>query len=111
MVDSILRKLSSSSSTGVIRAASIRGDTRDARRRAPDLFLQRGRSGRRCLAIFPRFAGSVWDEARLPTLGKGQLDHVEVTRGHGGLEDLVRLLDHLADVVAGGDVDEGEQLH
>src|SRR3954470_15234828 len=45
------------------------------------------------------------------SLGEGQIDDVEVFGGDGGLEDLFRLLDHLADVVAGGDVDEGEQLY
>src|SRR6476660_8892500 len=43
--------------------------------------------------------------------GEGELDDVEVFGGDGGLKDLFCLLDHFADVVAGGDVDEGEQLH
>ena len=48
---------------------------------------------------------------RVSSLGEGNLDLVEVFGGDGRLEDLLRLLEHLADVVAGGDVDEGEQLH
>src|SRR3954463_11357972 len=47
----------------------------------------------------------------LTSLGERQLDHVEVFGGDRRLEDLFCLLDHLAHVVAGGDVDEGEQLH
>ena len=39
------------------------------------------------------------------------LDQVEVAGGDGRLEDLPGLLEHLADVVARGDVDEGEHLH
>src|SRR6185295_7283142 len=52
-----------------------------------------------------------WDEMGLASLGEWQLDDVEVFGGDGWLEDLPRLLDHLADVVAGGDVDQRQQLH
>ena len=37
---------------------------------------------------------------------EGDLDHVEVARCDRGLEDLASFLEHRADVVAGGDVDE-----
>ena len=48
---------------------------------------------------------------RVAPLGEGDLDHVEVARRERRLEDLAGLLEHVFDVVAGGDVDEGEHLH
>ena len=62
------------------------------------------------LAGSATLAGAVGDQLGLPALGEGDLDHVEVARGDSRLEHLARLLQHLADVVAGGDVDEGEHL-
>ena len=44
-------------------------------------------------------------------LRKGDDDLVEITGGDASAEDLARLLEHLADVIAGGDVDEGEHRH
>ena len=56
-------------------------------------------------------AGPVLDQPRLAALRERDLDHVEVARRLGGRELLARLGQHLADVVARGDVDQGEQLH
>ena len=58
-----------------------------------------------------RSLGSVRDELGVAPLRERDLDQVEVAGGDGGLEDLLGLLEHLADVVAGGDVDQGEHLH
>jgi hypothetical protein len=86
---------------GDSRSLHTAGDTREPRGRALKLILERGRSRIRVPPIFPGFAGSVRNQIRLATLGEGQLDHVEVARGDGRLEGLLRLLDHLAHVVAG----------
>ena len=59
---------------------------------------------RRSRAPFGMSSGS-------PRSGNGISIEVEVAGGDGGLEDLAGLLEHLADVVAGGDVDQGEHLH
>ena len=64
-----------------------------------------------CAVLSGALAGAVGDQLGLAALGEGDLDDVEVARSDGRLEDPARLLQHLADVVAGGDVDEGQHLH
>src|SRR6187455_1614626 len=66
-----------------------------------------GRVRRGPLPLVVRFPGSVWDQVGVSSLRERQFDLVEIFRGYDRLEDLPCLLDDLADVVAGGDVDEG----
>src|SRR5437868_3354852 len=70
-----------------------------------------GRVRRGPLPLPALVPGSVWDELGFSSLRKWQFDLVEVFGGYYRLEDGLRLLDRLADVVAGGDVDEGEELY
>ena len=60
---------------------------------------------------FVAFAGAVWDQGRLSSLGEGDFYVVEVARGDARLEYVPGLVEDRADVVAGGDVDQGEHLH
>src|SRR4051812_31551324 len=51
------------------------------------------------------------DQVRLPALGEGDLDGVEVARDDGVLEDLARLVADVAREVPRREVGEGEELH
>src|SRR4051794_39458422 len=55
-------------------------------------------------------AGALLDQGRLAPLGERDLDEVEVARRDRRGERLAGLVEDGLDVVAGGDVDEGEQL-
>ena len=58
--------------------------------------------------VVTALAGALRDHLRLAALGEGDLDEVEIARGEAALE--LRLASSSTpDVVAGGDVDEGEQ--
>src|SRR6476620_4011100 len=71
----------------------------------------KGRGQRSSGSGVVRFPGSILDELGFSSLREGEFDDVEVFGGDGGLEDVAGLFDHLAYVVPGGDVDEGEQLY
>src|ERR1044072_2274476 len=68
------------------------------------------REGLLPLAGLAALASSVGSENGLAALGEGNLDQVEVARGDDGLEHFPCLLQHLADMIPRGDVDQGEEL-
>ena len=89
------------------------------RRTSRSRWHRRSPTSRRRSAEEPSAGGSGGAAARAPfstrrgaaALGKRDLDDVEVARRLGRRELLARLGEHLADVVARGDVDQGEQPH
>src|SRR6185312_6953751 len=68
-------------------------------------------SGHRGNLPLPPVPGAVLGQAWIAPLGQRHHDLVEVARGDAVGEHLTGLLQRLADVVAGGDVDEGKHLH